>query len=255
MTDDGNGAAVEQGLSIQAQTAADSLPPLSAARKIGWGVGALTDVIVSNAYGYLALRLYTDGLHMPLKVLTAVAMLMCILDMVVSMSVASISDNLRTRWGRRMPFIFVGTVLCSVLFVFLWGPPRGLSPFWVCAYFIALYIPYQIAYAVFTVPWGAMGLELSPDLRDRSSVQTYKTVIQTVGGIAIGGLWWMAFWLGSGDRVAGMRWVSLLVGAFICIAGLISALSSRERAKPGPTRRSRSSRPSPAPSAMASTCW
>ncbi len=50
-----------------------------------------------------------------------------------------ISDNTRSRWGRRRPYIFVGSFLTAGAFVLIWFVPASWSPHhmnWILAYFL-----------------------------------------------------------------------------------------------------------------------
>jgi GPH family glycoside/pentoside/hexuronide:cation symporter len=97
------------------------------------------------------------------------------------------------------------------------------------AYFLLVAVVYYTAYALFSIPWGALGLELSSDSRERMRVQAYRNAMQAFGGIFLGSLWWLSFKFGNGDEVRGVHDGAILFGVLIMIAGLTAAFSAKER--------------------------
>ena len=143
----------------------------------------------------------------------------------------NISDNIRTRFGRRRPFILIGAILCAVMFALLWSPPSGWSPTAIGWWFMGMVFLYYTAYTIFAVPWGAMGLELTSDYNERTKVQAYRTVIQGVGAIGLGTMWLLAQKWGGGDDVVGVRYVGLAFGGLILVCGVLPAIFCREDVK------------------------
>ena len=202
--------------------------PLSPAVKAAWASGAIADVFMANAFSYLALPIYNIALKVDPAFLGWAMGIPRIWDALADSFMGNVSDNARTRWGRRRPFMLVGALLSGIFFALMWTPPSTASVSSIGYYFLAVSILYYTAYAVFTVPWGAMGLELSPDFHERTNVQAWKNAFQAGGGIFLGTMWWLALRLGK-TEVEGVRWVGLIFGLLIAGAGVVSAVFGREQ--------------------------
>ncbi len=79
-----------------------------------------------------------------------------------------ISDNTRSRWGRRRPYIFVGAILTGLAYMAMWQlyAENGLT--YNFAYFLALSLVFYLGLTVFATPYVAMGYEMTPDFHERT---------------------------------------------------------------------------------------
>lgn len=211
-------------------TPATTGKPFTASRgqKAAWATGAFADVFMANAFSYLAMPIYNVGLKVDATVIGWGMGLPRIWDAVADVIIGFKSDNTRTRWGRRRPFIFVGGILCGLFFALAWMPPAQASTAIIGAYFIAISILFYTAYAIFTVPWGALGLELTDDYHERTNVQAWKNVFQAVGGVGLGSMWWLALRLGD-NEVEGVKYVGVIFGLLIAACAILPAWLCRER--------------------------
>jgi len=204
---------------------------LTRSKKSAWSIGSITDVYMTNALNYLAFPIFNMGLGVDPRMLGWALGLPRIWDAISDPLMGNISDNIRTRFGRRRPFILIGAILCAVMFALLWSPPSGWSPTAIGWWFMGMVFLYYTAYTIFAVPWGAMGLELTSDYNERTKVQAYRTVIQGVGAIGLGTMWLLAQKWGGGDDVVGVRYVGLAFGGLILVCGVLPAIFCREDVK------------------------
>ena len=204
---------------------------LPRSKKSAWAIGSIADVYMANALNYLAFPIYNMGLGVDPRMLGWALGLPRIWDAISDPLMGNISDNIRTRFGRRRPFILIGAILCAVMFALLWSPPSGWSPTAIGWWFMGMVFLYYTAYTIFAVPWGAMGLELTSDYNERTKVQAYRTVIQGVGAIGLGTMWLLAQKWGGGDDVVGVRYVGLAFGGLILVCGVLPAIFCREDVK------------------------
>ena len=108
-----------------------------------------------------------------------------ILDGVVDIPIASWTDNLKSRWGRRRPLMLLGLVPTIIFFVLLWYPPltgASLGPdgHWGNALYVALVSSaYFFFHTLITVPYLAALSEIVPDENSRVRVASWQTVFNT----------------------------------------------------------------------------
>ena len=201
---------------------------LPRSKKSAWAIGSIADVYMANALNYLALPIYNMGLGVDPRMLGWALGLPRIWDAISDPLMGNFSDNTRTRFGRRRPYILIGAILCAIMFALIWSPPTGWSPTAIGWYFMALVFIYYTAYTIFVVPWGAMGLELTTDYNERTRVQAYRTFFQGVGAFGLSAMWWLALKWGGGNDVVGVRYVGLAFAALILVCGVLPAIFCRE---------------------------
>ncbi|MCL6478420.1 MAG: MFS transporter [Peptococcaceae bacterium] len=119
----------------------------------------------------------------PLATFTTVTTLARILEAVLNPVVGVISDNTRTRWGRRIPFIFTGAVVMALCTVLISRPPvdTGIDRFNVI-YFSLIYIVMTVSSMVMYQPMLALTPEITADSNERIKI----TSISLFMGVIIG---------------------------------------------------------------------
>ena len=184
----------------------------------------MADVFMTNSFGYLAFPIYNIGLGVDPRFLGWALGIPRIWEALTDPLIGIWSDNTKSRWGRRRPFVLVGAVLCGLFFALVWWPPTGAGPVVAGWYFFVMAMLYYTAYAIFSIPWGAAGLELGQDYHERTQIQAIRSFVQSFAGLFLGMLWWLSFQWGNGDAVQGVHWVGLLFGLLIAAAGLLAAI-------------------------------
>ncbi len=151
-----------------------------------------------------------------------------IFDAITDPIMGFISDNTKSRWGRRRPYIFVGAILSGVLFAVLWqlDPENSQAfNFW---YFLIFSMIFLIGNTMFATPLVGLGYEMTSDYNERTRLMAFS---QTIGQIA-----WMIvpwFWVLIADpdlfptQAIGVRKLSVIVGVVCMVLGILPALFCR----------------------------
>jgi GPH family glycoside/pentoside/hexuronide:cation symporter len=146
-----------------------------------------------------------------------------ILDAVTDPLVGYLSDNTRSRWGRRKPYIFTAAPLLFIAFVMIWLPPfSGTS--WLNGLFLAVVLfIYYWAYTGVLIPWFAVLPQMRQENRKRVKIATIGVAIGVLGALIGGGL--------SGPLLKnlGAFKMSLILGAVAFLGCELTLLGINER--------------------------
>ena len=224
--------------SIMSKVTSDLQPTdhVPRSRRLAWGIGGVAERLTNESVNALTLPIYNVGLGVNAIWIGWALALPRLLDAITDPLMGHLSDNARTRWGRRRPFIFIGAIMTGLLAILLWNPwlelPKSGLFLW---YFIGS-ILYYLAYTIYAVPFSALGIELTSDYDERTRVQAWRMFFFLVGGMAGPWFYKLCFVFGGdaveggfAPEVLGARWVGLMVGIIIILSGICPALFCRER--------------------------
>lgn len=202
---------------------------VSLKNKVGFGSGAVAECIMSNGIGQMASYVLNIGLGVRPELVGWLLSLPRFLDAFIDPAVGSWSDNFRSRFGRRRPFMLAGAVLSAIIFAAMWFLPRGWSEMQYFWYFLAMSLLYYAAYTFWVVPWTAMGCELTGDYNERTRVMAYRTFFMSVGGFLPAWMFALTELPMFEDNVEGARYVGAFTALVMLIFGLIPVFFVKER--------------------------
>jgi len=197
-------------------------------RKIAWGLGGLT-VDMVNVLWVLAMPVFSVGLGVKAALIGVALAVPRVWDAISDPLMGHISDNTRSRWGRRRPYIFVGAIGLGISFALLWMPSPEWSETVVLAWFIGMSLLFFTFLTIWQIPWTALGLELTPDVRERNGVQAVRSWFATGAAFIIPAILPLAFYFGEGDEVAGVRTLGWMVGGIMALCAILAAIFCEEK--------------------------
>lgn len=140
----------------------------------------------------------------------------------------SISDNARTRWGRRRPFMFIGAVLSALTFLPLWVIPGSLSPTAVNAWIITASLLFYTAFTLYAVPYHALAYEIATEYHEKTKLLGVRMIFSTASMFGVAWIFpfTQAGWFGSPTE--SVRVLAFIVAGILLVSGLSPALLLRE---------------------------
>jgi GPH family glycoside/pentoside/hexuronide:cation symporter len=189
--------------------------------KISWGLGGFSEQIAVNGLNNLFVPIYNIGLGLDSVLVGWAISIPRFFDMISDPIIGNMSDNCRSRLGRRRPFILWGGILMALIFGLTYMASPGWGSWTLFGYAVASCILFYLAYTVYSVPYTALGLELTDDYDERADVQKYRMIFSSVATFTIPWFYKICLSIGGHARqVAGQdtgRWVDL---PFRWVAGL-----------------------------------
>lgn len=202
--------------------------------KVIWGFGGLADNFMFNTLTALGTLVYVNHFKLSPELAGLALALPRLIDAFTDLWIGNASDNFRSRFGRRRPFMFFGVLGCALLLPLLWTPVMAETatnpwysnfPFF---YIVLVGSLLAVAYTLFVVPYTALGFELTPNYDERTRVIIWRMIIGLFGSLAAGWLFRIAADDYFGDLGSGAFWVSVGVAIIVLISGLLPTFGCKE---------------------------
>ncbi len=139
-----------------------------------------------------------------------------------------ISDNTRSRWGRRRQYVMVGAVILGISYIAMWQLYRENSLNYNFTYFMCVSLFFYLGLTIFSVPYVAMGYEMSEDFHERTSIMAVAQFIGQWAWVIAPWFWVILYdpnWFPNAD--AGVRQLSVWVAIPCAILAMIPAIFIR----------------------------
>ena len=198
--------------------------------KLAFSSGALEEAMISAA-GVATMVFYNQVLGVDPWLCGVVFFVASVVDAVSDPLVGSWSDNFRSRWGRRHPFMLLSVAPLALAFYLMYAPPAELTELQYFWWFLGTMVMLRLGKTFYTIPHDALGAELTDDYHERTSVFGLNAVIAMVAAAVLGVLVLVAIFpttaehqngLLNPDRypvlaLAGAAWI--FVTLLICVVG------------------------------------
>jgi glycoside/pentoside/hexuronide:cation symporter, GPH family len=203
--------------------------------KMIYGVAGITDMWSAFTMVRLQVPIFTVVLGLSPTLVGIIMVVFRIWDGISDPMFGWLSDNARTRWGRRRPFILIGGVVIGlslplVYFVHVdWSQPVMVA--WIVVTGLILFT----AHSCWNVPYQSLLLEMTPDTNERTNLSAVRAYFQQASSIVHGMLWFFItlpiFAKASGelDTMFGTRVVITLMALFSMGVSILPAIFLRER--------------------------
>ena len=199
-------------------------------QKFAYGLGASADMIGFHGPTALIMPVYTLALGVNPALVSIAIGITRIWDAFLDPLMGAISDRTHSRFGRRRPYIFSGAILGGLTFALMWQIPLGWSGTAYFAFLTGFLLLFYTAFTVFTVPYHAIGYEMTPNYHERTSVMSYRMFFNMIGNICAG-------WLLAGTQhnifdstLQGARFIGPLTGVVFILFGIAPVFFIKERA-------------------------
>lgn len=151
--------------------------------RLVYGAGAMAFGVKDHGFSYFLLIFYNQVMGLPAAKVGLAIMIALVADAVMDPAIGHASDNLRSRWGRRHPFMYAAALPVALSYLLLWNPPDGWSEDALFAYLVVLAILIRGCINCYEVPSAAMAAELSSDYDERTRLFSYRYLFGWFGGL------------------------------------------------------------------------
>ena len=156
---------------------------LSLPTMVSYGFGQVSESVKNQGFNIFLLFYYNQVLHVSATGTSIALAIALIFDALTDPIAGSLSDKLRSRWGRRHPFILLAAFPLALTFYFLFNPPAGLNEFGYILWLTTFAILVRASMTFYHVPHLALGAELADNYDQRSTLYAFNTFFAFIGGV------------------------------------------------------------------------
>ena len=208
-------------MSANAATAAHKVP---FGQKVAFGLGMLANQMFPAALGIFMVVLVQD-MGFPTWMWGVLFFLPRVFDSVTDPIMGFISDNTRSTWGRRKQYVFIGAIVMGISFVAMWQLYRDDGVTYNFVYFLCWSLVFYAGLTLFSIPYVAMGYEMSDDFHERTSIMAVAQWIGQWAWVIAPWFWVVMYdpdWFENAD--AATRTLSIWVGVVCMLLAMAPAV-------------------------------
>jgi GPH family glycoside/pentoside/hexuronide:cation symporter len=206
--------------------AADRVGPRETA---GLGAGKVVVEGTHLTLHVLVNPIYNVTMGVSPALISTVVFIQRLWDAMLDPFIGQLSDNFRSRWGRRLPLMAASALPLAVLFGALWWFPRQASEQMLFVYLLTVSLVFYVAHSCFAMPLAGLMIEATDDYHERTRLMGVMQACGFAFQILSQWIFKLTQWSGFPDTVTGLRWVSIGGVIIFALAGLTPVFLCRER--------------------------
>lgn len=163
-------------------------------QKIAFGLGMLANQMFPAALGIFTVVL-VEKLGFSGFLLGLTYFIPKFYDALIDLIMGYVSDNTKSKWGRRRQYVLLGSIILGISFALMWQLYAEDGVTYNFIFFLGISMIFYTGLTIFSIPYVAMGYEMSDDFHERTNIMATS---QLIGQLA----WVIApwFWVIMADK-------------------------------------------------------
>jgi glycoside/pentoside/hexuronide:cation symporter, GPH family len=193
-------------------------------QKIAFGLGMLANQMFPAALGIFMVVL-VENLGMPSWMWGILFFVPRIFDAFFDPIMGFISDNTKSVWGRRRQYVFFGALIMGIAFIIMWQLYRESGVNYNFIFFLIFSTIFYFGLSIFSVPYVAMGYEMSEDFHERTQIMAISQWIGQWAWVIAPWFWVIMYdpkWFPNADTAT--RTLAFWVGISCMILAMMPAI-------------------------------
>lgn len=196
--------------------------PLPLRLKLVHGFGAVAFGVKDSGFSFFLLLFYNQVLGMDAGLVSLALLIALLVDAVIDPILGNLSDRTYTRWGRRLPWLYVAPIPLAFAWIIMWSPPGGEAPSFLGLLGIAIVV--RVLLSACEVPSVSLLPEITSDYDERTTLFRYRYLSGWCGGILMMLLAYTVFMPGADGLLQRDGYVTF--GIFGAVLMAVSVLGS-----------------------------
>ena len=201
---------------------------LTSREKYSYGIGAYgKDLACGIVYTFLMIY-FTDVVGINPAFVGTLFLMARLWDAINDPIMGMIVDNTRSRFGKFRPWIFIGTILNSVVLFLLFRKPdlEGTSLY---LYYSVMYILWGMTYTIMDIPYWSMLPSLSKTNEERAQMSVIPRIFASCAWLIMGAFGLsIVNKLGNGDQTKGYGAFAVVIAAIFIITSIITVINVKD---------------------------
>ncbi len=193
-------------------------------QKIAFGIGMLANQMFPASLGIFMVVLVQD-LGFPGWMWGVIYFFPRLFDTFTDPIMGYISDNTKSRWGRRKQYVILGGLVMGISFIIMWQLYRTSGVDYNFAYFMFWSFVFYLGITIFSVPYVAMGYEMSNDFHERTNIMATAQWIGQWAWVIAPWFWVIMYdpaWFESAEVAT--RTLAVWVGVIFAICAIVPGI-------------------------------
>lgn len=195
--------------------------------KIFHGLGSIAYGVKDNGFSTFLLLFYNQVIGLDARLVSLALTFAMIADAFADPLIGYFSDRTRTRWGRRLPWMYAAAIPLGFAWMLLWVNPQGMGD-GVFFYLLITAFFVRVLVSAVEVPNAALIPELTADYDERTAIMRFRYLFGWIGGLLLLFLAYDVFLVPSADYPVGQLnpdgyWSYGLFGAILMVASVLLA--------------------------------
>lgn len=202
--------------------------PLPGRLKLMHGFGSVAFGVKDGGFSFFLLPFYNLVLGVDAGIVGAALATALVIDALADPLIGHLTDRTYTRWGRRLPWLYLAPVPLALAWVLLWSPPfTGVPGFWEI---VALAVGVRLLLSACEVPSVSLVPEITDDYVERTTLFRYRFLSGWVGGLAMSLLAFTLFLPTPQSQLEPEGYALLgMVGAVVMLVSVIGSAAGQHR--------------------------
>ena len=202
--------------------------PLPQRLKIVHGFGAVAFGVKDLGFSFFLLIFYNQVLGMDARAVSLALLIALLVDAVIDPIIGNLSDRTYTRWGRRLPWLYIAPIPLMFMWIMLWSPPGGEAPSFLGLVGIAIGV--RILLSACEVPSISLVPEITQDYDERTTLFRYRFLSGWLGGIAMMILAYTVFMSGPDGLLEADGYLGFgIFGAVLMVVSVMGSAAGQHR--------------------------
>jgi len=193
-------------------------------QKVAFGIGMLANQMFPAVLGIFMVVLVQD-LGFPGWMWGVIYFFPRLFDSFTDPIMGYISDNTKSRWGRRRPYVILGGIITGTAFIIMWQLYKGAGVDYNFTYFMIWSFIFYLGITIFSVPYVAMGYEMSNDFHERTNIMATAQWIGQWAWVIAPWFWVIMYdptWFESAEVAT--RTLAVWVGVICAICAIVPGI-------------------------------
>ncbi|MFX0042930.1 MAG: MFS transporter [Candidatus Hodarchaeota archaeon] len=158
----------------------DNFQKFGSKQKVSFALSFLGLMLISGVFQIWVFTFYFSAVGLRIHYVMTAYIIWAFWNAINDPIMGLISDHTRTRWGRRKPFIMLGTIPTVLILIFVWMPPNGNQVISFLYLLLMLFL-FDTFYTMLEVPLGCLFPELYTSVEERSEVNNLSQIFSVIG--------------------------------------------------------------------------